>query len=223
MKKQIKTLLVFILLFVPFLRLDAQERIVVSTYYPSPYGSYRDLDANQMRIGASYTQGATVAPANGLIVEGSVGIGTTAPLGPAPNNASGNLDVNDVYLRSNATWVSQASGISRGAVMFFNLSSCPNGWSEFTAARGMYLVGMPAGGTLGGTPSGVFTPLSDQENRPAGAHTHGYTAAFMAGGSGTTGSETGVSAASASANTDDGGLIGGTTSPYIQLLACEKN
>ena len=38
-----------------------------------------------------------------------------------------------------------------GAVMFFNLASCPAGWSELAAAQGRYLVGVPGGGTLGGT------------------------------------------------------------------------
>ena len=55
------------------------DRITVSTYYPSPYGSYRDLDANQMRIGATYATLPTAAPVNGLVVQGQVGIGTNVP------------------------------------------------------------------------------------------------------------------------------------------------
>jgi hypothetical protein len=39
---------------------------------------------------------------------GSVGIGTTTPQFPPPNGGAGNLDVNDVYIRSTNTWVSQS-------------------------------------------------------------------------------------------------------------------
>jgi len=47
--------------------------------------------------------------------------------------------------------------IPSGAVIFFNLASCPQGWRELTSARGRYIVGLPAGGTLGAT---VGTALS---------------------------------------------------------------
>lgn len=67
----------------------AQEQITVTTYYPSPYGSYNELRSKMMAIGDNYLQMsqvcwgagcATVIPAaTDLIVEGDVGIGTTAP------------------------------------------------------------------------------------------------------------------------------------------------
>lgn len=76
---------------------SAEERIVVSTYYPSPYGSYRDLDTNQMRIGSFYTQQPTAAPANGLIVQGQVGIGTTVPSAGYMLEVQGNQYVNGYY------------------------------------------------------------------------------------------------------------------------------
>ena len=37
---------------------------------------------------------------------GDVGIGTTTPQSPAPNGLNGNLDVNDIYLRSKNKWIS---------------------------------------------------------------------------------------------------------------------
>ena len=50
--------------------------------------------------------------------DGNVGIGTPSPQTPAPGPggtpATGNLDVNDVYLRSAAKWASQAAGSSFG-------------------------------------------------------------------------------------------------------------
>ncbi len=48
-------------------------------------------------------------------------------------------------------------------------TACPSGWSEHTAARGRYVVGVPVAGTLSGT-QGVA--LANTENRVAGAHTH---------------------------------------------------
>ena len=56
-----------------------------------------------------------------------------------------------------------------GAVMFFNLSACPAGWTAFAGAQGRYVVGVPAGGTLNGTGG---TALANLENRPVGQHSH---------------------------------------------------
>jgi len=91
----------------------AEDQIIITTYYPSPYGSYNELTSNSMKIGENYSQPATPFVANGLIVEGNVGFGTTNPTSPAPNGqATGNLDVNDVWLRSVNRWASQQGGIT---------------------------------------------------------------------------------------------------------------
>ena len=92
MKVSIKVSVMLVVLTAFFLTVYADDRITVSTYYPSPYGSYRDLDANQMRIGVNYTQQPTAAPVSGLIVEGNVGIGTNSP--------QTKLDVRDGYIRA---------------------------------------------------------------------------------------------------------------------------
>jgi hypothetical protein len=127
-----------------------------------------------------------------------------------------------------------------GAVMYFDLASCPAGWSDFAAGRGRYFVGVPVGGTPG---AAVGTALSDQENRPTGQHTHavidpghvhavGYDTEQLANtgntiggtrmqGGSNSGSEnsdlafTGISIANA-------GAVAGTNAPYLQLLACRK-
>jgi hypothetical protein len=128
-----------------------------------------------------------------------------------------------------------------GAVMYFDLPACPTGWSSFDAGRGRYLVGLPVGGTPG---AAVGTPLSDQENRPTGQHTHavndpghvhavGYDTEQLANtgntiggtrmqGGSNSGSEnsdlafTGITIAPA-------GAVAGTNAPYLQLVACRKN
>ncbi|TFH35385.1 MAG: hypothetical protein E4G99_07410 [Anaerolineales bacterium] len=56
--------------------------------------------------------------------------------------------------------------VPQGAVMSFNLSSCPSGWTEVTAAQGRAIVGLPSGGTLNGTVGGGMSDLEDR------SHTH---------------------------------------------------
>lgn len=57
------------------------------------------------------------------------------------------------------------------AVMYFNDTTCPTGWTVFTQLQGKYAVGTPSGGALLG---GAGTALTNNENRPTGAHTHQY-------------------------------------------------
>ena len=67
------------------------EDITITTYYPSPFGSYDELTANEMKIGSNYSRplasgGANFEP-SGLLVEGRVCIGTPTP------NAAVKLDI----------------------------------------------------------------------------------------------------------------------------------
>jgi hypothetical protein len=59
------------------------------------------------------------------------------------------------------------NGVPRGAVMFFALSSCPAGWSPYSAAEGRAIVGVPPGGTLLAL---IGPALGPQEDR---VHSHG--------------------------------------------------
>lgn len=127
--------------------------------------------------------------------------------------------------------------IPTGAVMMFNLSACPSGWSELVAARGRYLVGMPLSGTLAAS---VGTALSNTENRPVGQHTHNasggshdhyYNApsgtAAVAAGAGyslpSTTTSTSTTASAVAVTVDNAGSVSGTNAPYLQLLTCSKN
>jgi len=75
----------------------AQESLTITTYYPSPYGNYHELRSQRMAVGDSYIDNnqycwegtctnlidddanpATPSKVD-LIVEGNVGIGTSAP------------------------------------------------------------------------------------------------------------------------------------------------
>jgi len=56
-------------------------------------------------------------------------------------------------------------GATAGIIALFD-GPCPSGWTEYTAAQGRVIVGVPAGGTVGAT---VGTALTDREDR---THTH---------------------------------------------------
>jgi hypothetical protein len=180
-----------------FAQSSTEESITFTTYYPAPYGVY-----NEMRL-YPHTSTSCNATQEGLMYYD----GTNHKL---------------QICSSSGSWADVGSAAPQHAVMFFNLTSCPAGWSEFEASRGRYVVSMQPGGLLGATEGGA---LSDQENRPAGAHSHsigGESTSFPGGTThvifGTTGEPPG-----GSLSTDSGGLVvPGTNAPYIQLLACEK-
>lgn len=81
-----------LLLFSTFYCIAAEERITLTTYYPAPYGVYRELRADQMSIGSDYRQAALNDGT--LIVSGNVGIGTMSP--KAKLDVSGNILVEGV-------------------------------------------------------------------------------------------------------------------------------
>jgi hypothetical protein len=128
-----------------------------------------------------------------------------------------------------------------GAVMFFALATCPAGWTEYTAAQGRYVVGMPPGGTLEKTDGSA---LSDGEDRPVGQHSHGVTDPghthgvsvdpILVGGNVTPTRSTGTAhntsvftlqtdLAFTGIAVDPAGAVAGTNAPYVQLLACRKS
>jgi hypothetical protein len=59
--------------------------------------------------------------------------------------------------------------VPSGTIAYFNKTSCPVGWTEFTSARGAYILGRVASGTLNTL---VGSALTDQENRATGIHGH---------------------------------------------------
>ena len=114
------------------------------------------------------------------------------------------------------------SGTLSGAIMYFATSTCPTGWSEVTAARGRYIVGLPASGSVSST---VGTALTNSENRAVGQHNHSMSGAgnpmrsipgpnLVPLGSGHSFTTMG--------NTDNAGSVAGTNAPYIQFLVCQK-
>jgi len=126
--------------------------------------------------------------------------------------------------------------VPSGSVVYTTSATCPTGWSEFTAACGRYIIGVPSAGTVSST---AGTALSNLENRAVGQHGHGITdpghshrqhvvpGVAQAGANehkihpaGDFGdpSETVTTGITISAT----GTTAGTNTPYIQLIACQK-
>jgi len=119
-----------------------------------------------------------------LIVMAMIGssvIGAVSAIA-ASDTANGSFSV---FLPLILNAIGAMAEVPQGAVMTFNLASCPSGWTEVTDAQGRAIVGLPSGGTVAGT---VGSPLANLENRththevnPAststtsnGSHEHGY-------------------------------------------------
>lgn len=127
-----------------------------------------------------------------------------------------------------------------GTIAYYNSASCPAGWSEFTTARGAYIVGRVAAGTLATL---VGSALTNQENR---THTHTATApatskawgrvsdsTFVVRNNGDTAYDIYVNPGGGGGGApENGGAVTGgsltstqsvTIAPYIQLLVCSKS
>lgn len=182
-----------------------------------------------------------------LGVPGNVGIGTVNPL--AKLHLIGTLRIADGTQSSGKILVSDSNGFAKwelpqsapsGSVAFFNLSSCPSGWTEFIEARGRYIVGLPPSGQLGAV---AGTALSDQEDRAVGLHTHSaYPIHYHnPGGNFSTSSGhelcssihcetsfggsyvTYTSSSTTGITINNEGTTDGTNAPYMQMLLCIKN
>lgn len=127
-----------------------------------------------------------------------------------------------------------------GAIVYFNLTSCPAGWTNFVSGQGRYIVGLNPGGTLA---LQVGTALANGGNRAVGQHTHAvidpghahsvpFDTEMLAnqgntiGGTKQSGGTDSGSKNSALATTGitiaNSGSVAGTNAPYVQMLACRK-
>jgi|SRR5579859_567334 len=181
---------------------------------------------------------------NSVLTQSGNHVGVNTPNPGATLDVTGNIKIADgtqgpgKVLTSDAAGAAswQSVGIPSGAVMFFNLTGCPAGWTELTAAQGRYIVALPASGTLGGTDG---TPLSNLEDRPVGQHSHtitdpGHTHSYINNGinqfyCGSNYCQTQYGATQTTSSSTTGitinpaGTVAGTNAPYIQLLVCQKN
>lgn len=119
---------------------DAAGKVqaISSTYFASVDGSaLTDLTAANLTAGGTFPQEDGSALTN---LNGS-------------NIASGSVP-------------SSYGGVPAGLIAFSANGTCPTGWTEYTSARGRYIVGLVASGTSAGT---VGTALTNEENRAGSA------------------------------------------------------
>ena len=123
--------------------------------------------------------------------------------------------------------------VPTNALLFTSASTCPTGYTEYTAARGRHIVGLPAGGTAAGTLGTAQTNLADSAYTPAGtvaAPTFTGTAAATSG-TAAAGAVSEVTVPYTPAGTNSAPVFTGTAettfrssmAPYIQLLVCQKS
>jgi len=122
------------------------------------------------------------------------------------------------------------TSIPAGAVMAFNLVSCPVGWSEYAVAQGKTVVGLDSGDTsfdtleeTGGEKNHLLT--SAESGVPA--HTHDMQSYYHDPGSSyvrTSGSPNGQTVLTTGANTpQDASQAHNNLQPYVTLLYCIKD
>ena len=138
-----------------------------------------------------------------------------------------NLTYKVMQFCNGTNWISMASsyagsaggGVPAGAVMAFNLASCPDGWSEFTVARGRFLRGIDSTGTV--DPAGVRAPGSTQEDELK-SHSHGIPTQLSGGAGGNGSALSGNNTFKFIAGSTSTG--GAETRPKnVAVLFCEKD
>lgn len=98
-------------------------------------------------------------------------------------------------------------------------NGCPAGWREFEEAYGRYLVGASEREFVG---IDVGQALKDEENRPAGEHSHKYKDVAVNGGGKKTRNSGYRDFKVTERTTLEGDLVDGTNAPYRTVFYCEK-
>lgn len=75
-----------------------------------------------------------------------------------------------------ATSAAAVDSVPAGAVMFFDMPSCPSGWSEIVHARGRTLVGLHPGGSRNAWVGRALTNLENRAHAHGMSHSHTFSA-----------------------------------------------
>jgi len=181
-------------------------------------GSTDYLDARVMNNSGTVISGAVQSTFfNGVLV--SSGADTLAGL---------SCIANEIPKWNGSAWACAADAADggasmTGAVMAFNASTCPTGWTEFTSARGRFLRGIDNG--AGNDPDGTRAPGNYQTDAFQG-HWHGAYYSGTDGAAGATGrlSSTSSNANAAPANTvRDASTDGTNGTPRLSNETRPKN
>jgi hypothetical protein len=139
-----------------------------------PYAGYSEHSSYTAGSGVSISAGNVISGALGDSIESEEITDGTIQLADLSQNACA---TNDMIAWNGSAWActpppSGSDGIPSGAVMTFNLTSCPPGWSELTDARGRALVGLPDPGSLAGTFGTALGDLQPRNVTEVSSHAH---------------------------------------------------
>ncbi|MGB6881808.1 MAG: hypothetical protein WBD86_00705 [Microgenomates group bacterium] len=145
--------------------------------------------------------------------DGKVGIGTTDP--------GYELDVSGSI---NFTGSLREDGVEIFSGMIAPFAGdCPTGWTEYTAARGRTVVGVPDGGSVAGTVGTALTNLGTRTITDVPSHRHGITAYSLGTSTATISHLNNNSGAITQYTHYTGSASVDVTMPYIQLRYCQKS
>jgi hypothetical protein len=169
----------------------------------------------------------SITPFGSNVFNGSRWIGVTVGAG---SENTPRTQISSVPFALNADNSNKiGGGVLTNLIALFE-GSCPSGWSEYTAARGRVVVGVPSGGTLSGTVGTALTNLENRTHSHGMTHTHtwnpGGSYNVAAGNPVTNGGVLGSGVISGSNSTYSGNTGIAATSdviPYIQLRYCKLN
>ena len=132
---------------------------------------------------STFSPADAVSAANGGTFSGNVVVGATnanQTLDIASHDlVDGGLKLGGTLVTSSATELNVLDGKSATDLVPSNIvcyrasgESTPSGWSEYTSVRGRMIVGLPSGGTDGGTVGTALTNTQDKTHTHAITHTH---------------------------------------------------
>ncbi len=125
-------ILVLVLIFACISATFAEDPLTITTYYPSPYGAYNQLQTNSLGVGDNNGNGTLdsgdVPTTNGDVwIKGKVGIGTANP--------TAKLDVLG-SINASGPVTAASGGINRAWMTLSNccfVLPCPSGWTQYGA------------------------------------------------------------------------------------------
>lgn len=111
-----------------------------------------------------------VSPLDLAIFDGSdrwvaIKVGTDAEMTPR-------LALGTVPYAARAQVAAECDSVPTGSIMFFDLATCPAGWSAFGGLEGRVPVGLGSGGTLGGTVGTALAAGGGRSINQVPSHTH---------------------------------------------------
>jgi len=124
---------------ISFSQQPQEERITITTYYPSPYGSYNQLQTNSLGVGdnnnnGQFDSGDVPTTPGDVWIRGKVGIRTTNP--QAALDVNGTIVArNDIFAQS-GIWLGGERRTTWPATMMtvaYGPHTCGSGWIFSTA------------------------------------------------------------------------------------------